>query len=176
MLQAITGILSLTPTSGIGAPPGQRLLTEAASWFADNPAGEAGTVVAFDLSQIEFATTSFVKTSILPLYQSARLSTEADARTMTNAFGLPAWNAFPVIANARPEVEELIDEIFGRRGFPLLSLKAESDGSFVGGRLVGFLDDVLVRTMKNWPNTESHTAGSLHGKFAGMNAVGCAGS
>jgi hypothetical protein len=166
MLQATTEILSLKPNSGIGNAPGQRLLADAKDWFTENPPIEEGTIVAFDLSDIEFATTSFVKTSILPLYQSARLSTETNAQTMSDAFGLPAWNAFPVIVNARPEVEELTDEIFGRRGFPLLSLKMSNDNCFSGGRLIGFLDDVLIKTMRAWPGIDCHTAASLHEKFS----------
>lgn len=165
MQQALSDLLVFKATSGIGAAPGQRLLSDIVGSFPRAAVGEFGAIVAFDLTDIDLATTSFLKTSVLPLFQSARLSTDPAAQTMTDAFGLPSLNAYPVIVNAKPEVEELADEIFGRRGFPLLSLKMDANGDLTGGRMVGFLDEVLVRTMRNWGDQERHTAASLQEKF-----------
>lgn len=154
-------IVLVKASSGIGAPAGQSLLAEVIEWFSCSNVDESGAVIVFDLSPIELATTSFFKSSVLPLFQSARLSTDPKAQTMTDAFGLPALNAFPVLANARPEVEELADEIFGRRGFPLLSLRLDAGLNLSGGRMIGFLDAVSVKTLRNWNNLERHTAASL---------------
>lgn len=165
MQQALLDFHVLKAATGVGAGAGQRLLAEATGWFTNTQLGEEGGIVAFDLSAVELATTSFIKASVLPLFQSARLSTEIGAQTMADAFGLPALNAFPVLADARPEVEELADEIFGRRGFPLLSLKLDADHNLTGGRMVGFLDDTLVKTLRNWDGMERHTAASLKEKF-----------
>lgn len=156
----------VTATTGIGSDAGQRLLGQVTEWFRTASIGEAGGVVLFDLSAIgDLATTSFFKASVLPLFQAARLSTEPGARSVADAFGIPALNAFPVIANARAEVEELADEIFGRRGFPLLCVQIHSNCTVQRGRLVGYLDDVLMRTMRSWPGAEPHTAASLHAMF-----------
>lgn len=165
MEQTLSDLHILKATSGIGAAAGQRLLSEVLNSFPRASAGELGIVVGFDLADVDLATTSFLKTSVLPLFQSSRLSTDPAAQTMTDAFGLPSLNAFPVIVNAKPEVEELADEIFGRRGFPLLSLKMDAGSEFVGGRMVGFLDEVLARTMRGWGDGERHTAASLQDKF-----------
>ena len=83
---------------------------------------------------------------------------------MSDAFGIPALNIYPVLANARLEVEELADEIFGRRSFPLLSLKIDINGKLTSGRLVGSLDASLLKTMRLWSANERHTASSLHEK------------
>jgi hypothetical protein len=165
MQQALTDLFVLKATSGIGAAAGQRLLAEVIEAIPRSALGEQGAIVAIDLDGVELATTSFFKSSVLPLFQSARLSTDPAAQIMADAFGLPALNVYPVIVNARPEVEELADEIFGRRGFPILSLSCDGEGNLAGGRMVGFLDDILVRTMRAWTRNERYTAANLQDKF-----------
>jgi len=165
MVSALSDQLLLIATTGIGNVAGQRLLVEATEWFDGVSLGDDGALVIFELSAVELATTSFIKSSVLPLFQSARLSTDPNAQSMADAFGLPALNAYPVLANVQPEVEELADEIFGRRGFPLLSLKYSADHDLQGGRMLGYLDEALVRTMRNWPEWERHTAATLLDNF-----------
>ena len=165
MHQALSDILVVKVSSALGAEAGQRILAEVTESIRHVSPSDLGMIVVFDVSGIDLASTSFFKSSVLPLFQSARLSTEPGAQTMADAFGLPALNVFPVLAGARPEVEELADEIFGRRSFPLLSLKFDGEQNLAGGRLVGFLDDALAKTLRNWKENERHTAASLQEKF-----------
>ena len=152
--------------SAIGEEAGKKALEKAFRYLDSRDSDGKGTVVAFDLEDIEFATTSFVKSSLLALYQSGRFSTETATMSPADAFGIPTYNVFPMIANANEELEALTDEIFGRRGFPFLSVNLDELGHPTEGRMLGFLDEALLRTMRNWrDSSQAVTAAELRSQF-----------
>lgn len=153
-------------TTGIGENAGRDLLGRAISSYEQLPTiDEAGVVVVFDLANVQLATTSFVKACILPLFQSGRAYTDSVSHDVSDAFGFKALNVFPVIANANRDAEDLVDEIFGRRKFPTLSLRSDNMANN-GGRQIGFLENTLVTTMQMLDSEDFVSAAMLSEKYA----------
>lgn len=157
--------LRIPVTSAIGDTDAEKALQAVVKEVESQEQSDQGVVVVFDLSDIEFATTSFIKGCILAVFQSGKLSTDPSNIAAFNAFGVPAMNVFPVIANANEELSSLVDEIFGRRNLPMIAIQLDKKGKNLGGRLLGRLDDALLRTMRTWKAKSPVTAADLKETF-----------
>lgn len=166
MPQDQTKFLRIPVTSAIGDADAQKVLQAVIKKVEAQEQSDQGVVVIFDLSKIEFATTSFIKGCILAVFQAGKLSTDPSNISAFNAFGVPPMNVFPVIANANEELSSLVDEIFGRRNLPMLAIQLDKKGANQGGRLLGGLDDALLRTIRAWKAKSPVTAADLKETFA----------
>lgn len=126
---------------------------------------EAGLVVAVDLAKVSLATTSYIKAGLLPLFFSGQRYADQVGSGLLDAGGVPALNLYPVFCNVDEEVLDTMNEVFAGRRLPFL-VAGLSNGELGSGRIFGFLDDALVRTIRLIHQREQVTALELASEFS----------
>jgi len=151
--------------TAMGAIPAEKLMISVKQKIGVTDMQNIGVIVILDFSEANYATTSFIKGSVLSLMMSGKVHAESSNSGIVESSHAEAMNVFPVIANANPEIEDITDEIFGRRNLPLISVR-QCDGEILAdGKMIGYLDDALLRTMRMWSDPEPITATQLHTKY-----------
>ena len=153
------------PSKALGSPAGERVLREALDRASELPYDEAGLVVAVDLAKVSLATTSYIKAGLLPLFFSGQRYADHVGSGLTDTGDVPALNLYPVFCNVDDEVLDTMNEVFAGRRLPFLAAPL-SDGELGNGRVFGFLDEALVRTIRLIHQREQVTALELASEFS----------
>jgi hypothetical protein len=134
------------------SPLGQRLAS-----------ASAGEIVVLDFAGIETATSSYLKSTALWLFNCGRLSaTSTPTARREDKPGAEPFDVFPVILRPTPEVEDGLDEVFGRRFLPCLIADGLKSDGLVAVRMVGELEETLKRTLSFLQDAGATTAADLH--------------
>lgn len=131
-----------------GAISGRRLLS---ALIAATPSADVPTFAFLDFSEVQVATASFLRESVIGFRDYARQS-------------LP--NIYPVVANLPAAVTEELDFFVRARGDVLLSCSLASDGNVTGARLIGDLDPVQRATFDAVREFGAISAPELAARFA----------
>jgi len=126
---------------------------------------EAGIVVAVDLAKVSLATTSYIKAGLLPLFFSGQRYADQAGSGLVDSGGVHALNVYPVFCNIDTEVLDTMNEVFAGRRLPFLAANLD-DGNLGNGRVFGFLDDALLRTIRLIHQREQVTALELASEFS----------
>ncbi len=124
-----------------------------------------GEIVVLDFNGIETATSSYLKATALWLFNCGRLAASttltpsSDSQSATN---VEAFAVFPVILKPSPEVEDGLDEIFGRRFLPCLVADEMDSEGIAAVHIVGELEETLKRTLNVLKKVGPTTAADLH--------------
>ncbi len=166
MLAVQPDCISITaPAKALGSPAGERVLREVLERTSESSYDEAGLVVAVDLAKVSLATTSYIKAGLLPLFFSGQRYADQVGSGLLDTGGVPALNLYPVFCNVDEEVLDTMNEVFAGRRLPFL-VAGLSDGELGSGKIFGFLDDALVRTIRLIHQREQVTALELASEFS----------
>jgi hypothetical protein len=115
------------------------------------------TLVLFDFSGVEFATSSFLSEVLLPLRDHLRLR---------------RGPGYAVAANLTETVGEEIEEMLRRSGDAFLTCVTDSAGAIGDVQLCGKLDDKLLETLRLVSAKRETTAAQLHEESRTVDQVG----
>jgi hypothetical protein len=149
----------------LGSLAGERVLREALERVSKASFDEAGAVLAIDLAKVKLATTSYIKAGMLPLFLSGQRYSDQASNGLVSASSVPALNIYPVFCNVDDEVLDTMNEVFAGRRLPFL-VGDLHDGDLGNGRVFGFLDEALVRTIRLIHLREQVTALELVSEFS----------
>ncbi len=153
------------PSKALGSPAGERVLREALERVSESSYDEAGLVMAVDLAKVSLATTSYIKAGLLPLFFSGQRYADQAGSGLVETAGVPALNLYPVFCNIDTEVLDTMNEVFAGRRLPFLVADLDG-GNLRNGRIFGFLDEALVRTIRLIHQREQVTALELASEFS----------
>ncbi len=119
--------------------------------------------VLLDFDKVEFATPSYLKTMLLSLYNCSRLFTQSltyeEAKEANSE--LEPFPLIPILENASEDVEDAVNEVFGRRGVAIFSAVRIDEGKVASARLLGKLDPAIKDTLQFCSEYGETTAGDL---------------
>ena len=121
--------------------------------------------MAVDLAKVSLATTSYIKAGLLPLFFSGQRYADQAGSGLVETAGVPALNLYPVFCNIDTEVLDTMNEVFAGRRLPFLVADLDG-GNLRNGRIFGFLDEALVRTIRLIHQREQVTALELASEFS----------
>lgn len=161
-------IVSVPHRNALGATAGQDLIRPVVDAIRAKGRGEATTVL-IDLTSVEAANASFLKSTLLELLWRGRVYAESeDAPSGPNRDGL---NLYPVVHGVGPDVREELTTVLASERLPALeSLVSEGD-RIVRGRVLGRLDDALQTTLAALTIEGSSTAPLLCEKYPQRSAI-----
>src|SRR5579863_9367535 len=169
MVQLMEEVISIAVSAkAIGSPAGERLLEAALNLVSEAATEEAGAVIALDLAKVRLATTSFIKAGPLPLFLAGQRYADQSGNGLDAGSGSPALNVYPVFCNVDDEVLDTMSEIFSGRRLPFI-VGEMRNGELKNGRIFGFLDEALVRTIRLIRGRDLVTALQLASDFPGEN-------
>jgi len=155
----------IAPVKAIGAAAGERLLTDVLAAARNAAFDEAGVVIAVNLGRVTLATTSYVKSGLLPLFFSGQRHADKASSGLVDSQGISAINLYPVFTNVDPEVLDTVHEVFGGRRLPVITAVLTDEG-LNEGRINGYLDEALARTLRLIRGREQVTALDLAAEFS----------
>jgi hypothetical protein len=158
-------ILISVPSKALGALAGECVLREVLERTSKTSCDEAGIVLAVDLVKVNLATTSYIKAGLLPLLFSGQRYADQTTSGSADAGGVSALNIYPVFCNVEEEVLDTMNEVFAGRRLPFL-VGDLHDGDLSNGRIFGFLDEALLRTIRLIHRREKVTALELASEFS----------
>jgi hypothetical protein len=129
---------------------------------------DGGLIFVVDFDEVEHATASYMKNSLLwltlcgQMYAGALGPEEQRSRDWTS---LEPLNVFPAVLNANADIQHEIDEVFGgRRGLACLLAESVEDNVITVGKVLGAVDPVAARTIKALQGVPEATAEDLYRK------------
>ncbi len=140
------------------------MLHETLERASESSYDEAGLVVALDLTNVSLATTSYIKASMLPLFFTGQRYADQTGSGLSDASGIPTLNLYPVFCNVNDEVLDTMNEVFAGRRLPFL-IATLSENELSSGKIYGFLDEALLRTIRLIHLRDNVTALELAAEF-----------
>lgn len=159
-----------------GALTGREHAAKVAALLEKNESSEAGNLLVFDFSGIEFATASYLKASVLWATTCSRMHAgiiSPDELRLLDASQYRPLDIFPLVSGANGEVETELQEIFGGRWLACI-VATEFDPPKVSmAKVVGKIEATAARTLKAIKGLDEFTAYDLVERFPdeGVNAT-----
>ena len=115
--------------------------------------------LALDCSAAQSITASFIRGTV----HRAFLCGQAEVRQTPAVAGsdISPLKLYPVVTGCNPEIRDAIHEFFVGRGCPILEIKINRGEVFRDARLLGTLDPILRRTLKELSALGEAAAGDL---------------
>jgi len=134
-----------------GAITGQSHAAKAFSLVEEGGRDEAGVQLLFDFSNVELATASYIKSSVLWFTSCGRMHAgiidPEELRSLDNTHFKPL-NVFPAVGGINPEIEIELQEVFGGRGLACVTATQWTDLAIKHGRVLGKMESTGIRTLR----------------------------
>lgn len=139
-------------------------------------ANEVGTLVVFDFADVELATASYLKATVLWAVTCGRMHAgiiDAEELRSLDASQFQPLNIFPLVANTNAEIETELEEIFGGRWLACAIATQITAKKVVKAKVVGKLEPTAAKTLKAIKGLGEFTAYDLVERFPkeGINAT-----
>lgn len=153
-----------------GATMGQAHLRGMLIAFARGTSGDGENTLVLDFTDVESATASYLKATVLWLLEAGRLAAEevrvrADAEYGSASEPRPLA-VFPMVVALNDEIRGEFDELLDRQGRACFEVVRWGGEQVAAARLHGKLDPSLRWALEALTRERRATAGTLHERYA----------